>query len=55
MQMVICTKGFGIKVKRMVKGVILMERPVDQNMLEAGLRISSMDKEQKNGRMAQYL
>jgi hypothetical protein len=48
-------KGFGIKVKRMVKDVILMERPVDQSMLEAGLLISSMDKEQKNGQMAQCL
>jgi len=55
MQMVICTKDFGIREKLKAKVAILMEHLVDLNMLVAGLLISSMVKELKNGQTDQSL
>jgi hypothetical protein len=55
MQMVICTKDFGTEEKLKAKDATLMELLVDRNMLVAGLLISNMVKELKNGLMAQSL
>jgi len=55
MQMAICTKDFGIREKLKAKDAILMEHPVDLNMLVAGLLISSMVKELRNGQTDQSL